>query len=66
LSLKTLFVRGTALVGTRGIARLFVHSREHDSEKPVLDVIGDGSRFSDKIMLEQNYAAMAELVDALA
>ena len=28
--------------------------------------IGDGNRFSDKIMLKQNYAAMAELVDALA
>jgi hypothetical protein len=28
--------------------------------------IGDGNRFSDKIMRKQNYAAMAELVDALA
>ena len=27
--------------------------------------IGDGNRFSDKIMLKPYYAAMAELVDAL-
>jgi hypothetical protein len=30
---------------------------EHDPEKHVLDLIGDGNRFSEKIMLKQNVRA---------
>ncbi|MGA2566864.1 MAG: hypothetical protein ABSF41_08540, partial [Pseudolabrys sp.] len=36
------------------------------SSDPMSMIPKSGNRFSDKIVLKQNYAAMAELVDALA
>ena len=64
--LRPYLLQQPRFVGTRGFSRTFRPPHEHDPEKLVLDLIGDGNRFSDKIMLKQNYAAMAELVDALA
>jgi hypothetical protein len=47
-----------------GFSRFFVLSLEHDPEKP--GPACTGMNFSEKIMLGQKNAVVAELVDALA
>ncbi len=58
--------RNRASSGREVFQRLFVLPTSMIPKKPVPAGIGAGNRFSEKIMLGQNYAAVAELVDALA
>jgi hypothetical protein len=46
--------QGAKSIGASAVVKSGDWLRQHDPEKHVLDPIGDGNRFSEKIMREQN------------